>query len=167
MKGNCSGGTVYPGPVSADNQVAVQPAADRDLIEQVLARVREKGGRATSARRLLLRVLLERPGHRSAEEIAADVQARAPDVHLSTIYRNLDELERLKVIDRTRLSHGPATYHLASAAHGHLVCEHCGSMTEVPDQIFGDLAAATQARYGFVINPHHFAVTGRCADCQP
>ena len=153
--------------MSADSQVAAQSAADRDLIEQVLARLRAQGGRATSARRLLLRVLLESPGHRSAEELAAEVQARAPDVHLSTIYRNLDELERLKVIDRTRLSHGPATYHLASAAHGHLVCEQCGSMTEVPDQVFSDLAAATKATYGFVINPHHFAVTGRCASCQP
>jgi len=167
MKGNCSARTVYPGPVSADNEVAAQPAADRDLIERVLAQVREQGGRATSARRLLLGVLLESPGHRSAEEIAADVQARAPEVHLSTIYRNLDELERLKVIDRTRLSHGPATYHLASAAHGHLVCEQCGSMTEVPDGMFSDLASAAKDRYGFVIDPHHFAVTGRCANCQP
>jgi Ferric uptake regulator family len=48
------------------------------------------------------------------------VHARAPDVHLSTNYRNLEELERLGVIDSTRLGSGPATYHLASAAHGHL-----------------------------------------------
>ena len=155
----------YPEAVTQDAHAAPQPAV-RDLIEQVLARMREHGGRATSARRLLLTTLIENPSHRSAEELAADVQARAPDVHLSTIYRNLDELGRLSVVDRTHLGHGPSTYHLASAAHGHLVCKECGSMTEVPDGMFGDLAAAARTRYGFEVDPHHFAVTGRCADCQ-
>jgi Fe2+ or Zn2+ uptake regulation protein len=58
----------------------------------------------------LLEALLAGPGHRSAEQLAADIQARAPGVNLSTIYRNLDELERLKIVDRTHLGHGPATY---------------------------------------------------------
>jgi len=128
--------------------------------------MRSRGGRATSARRLLLAALVTRPGHLSAEELAAEVQSRAPDVNLSTIYRNLEELERLRVVDRTHLGHGPATYHLASAAHGHLVCEKCGSMSEVPDQIFDGLAEQARERYGFVIHPNRFAVTGLCAGCQ-
>lgn len=141
-------------------------AEGQDLIEDVLARMRSRGGRATSARRLLLGALVARPGHLSAEELAAEVQARAPDVNLSTIYRNLEELERLRVVDRTHLGHGPATYHLASAAHGHLVCEKCGSMTEVPEQLFADLAGQARERYGFAIDPLRFAVTGLCANCQ-
>jgi len=138
----------------------------RESIDDVLALVRRRGGRATPARRLLLDALFTSSSHRSAEELAAEVRARAPDVHLSTIYRNLEELERLGVIDSTRLGVGPATYHLASAAHGHLVCEKCGAMTEVPDEMFSGLVRAAGAEYGFEINPHHFAVTGRCANCR-
>jgi len=85
---------------------------------------------------------------------------------MSTIYRNLEELERLGVVDCTRLGGGPATYHLASAGHGHLFCEKCGSVTEVPDDIFAGLVQIAGARYGFEINPHRFAVTGRCASCR-
>jgi Fur family ferric uptake transcriptional regulator len=140
-------------------------AAGHDLIEDVVARLRQHGTRVTPARRLLLGALLASQAHRTAEELAAEVQVGAPDVNLSTIYRNLDELERLKIVDRTHLGHGPAAYHLASAAHGHLVCERCGSMTEVPDTLFGDLAEATRQRYGFAIDPHRFAVTGLCASC--
>lgn len=139
----------------------------RKAVEDVLALVRRHGGRATPARRLLLDTLFASSEHRSAEELAAEVRARAPDVHLSTIYRNLEELERLGVIDSARLGGGPATYHLASAAHGHLVCEECGTMTEVPDEIFAELVRVAGTRYGFAINPHHFAVTGRCASCRP
>ena len=39
-------------------------------------------------------------------------------------------------------------------------------MTEVPDELFGDLSRVVAARYGFAIAPHRFAVTGLCADCQ-
>jgi Fe2+ or Zn2+ uptake regulation protein len=141
-------------------------AADRQAVDDVIALVRRHGGRATPARRLLLNALFDNHGHRSAEELAAEVHSRAPDVHLSTIYRNLEELERLGVIDSTRLGNGPATYHLASAAHGHLVCEQCGTMIEVPDEIFADLVRVASGQYGFAINPHRFAVTGRCAACQ-
>jgi Fur family ferric uptake transcriptional regulator len=140
--------------------------AERQAIEDVLALVRQNGGRATPARRLLLNALFGNREHRSAEELAAEVHAAAPDVHLSTIYRNLEELERLGVVDSTRMGGGPATYHLASAAHGHLVCEKCGSMTEVPDGMFTDLVRTAYSEYQFQINPHRFAVTGRCASCR-
>lgn len=157
---------VYPEAVTGDTQAKPQRADDSGIIEDALTQLRQHGGRATSARRLLLRALLASPGHRSAEQLAADVQASAPGVNLSTIYRNLDELERLKIVDRTDLGHGPATYHLAETAHGHLVCERCGSITEVPSQIFTGLARTTRDQYGFTVTPHRFAVLGTCAACQ-
>ncbi|HUL25629.1 MAG TPA: transcriptional repressor [Streptosporangiaceae bacterium] len=152
--------------MTGDTQARAQWAEDGEVVNNALAQLRQHGGRATSARRLLLRALLASPGHRSAEQLAADVQASAPGVNLSTIYRNLDELERLKIVDRTHLGHGPATYHLAENAHGHLVCEQCGSMTEVPSQIFTGLAWTIRDQYGFTVMPHRFAVLGTCAACQ-
>ena len=157
---------LYPGTVGNETPTASAERAETEAIEEVLALVRRNGGRATPARRLLLKALFGTGEHRSAEELAAEVHAQAPDVHLSTIYRNLEELERLGVIDSTRLGGGPATYHLATAAHGHLVCEKCGSMTEVPDDMFRDLIQTASTEYGFAINPHRFAVTGRCANCR-
>ena len=152
--------------MSHSAHAGVRVAGSPDLIEDALARMREHGRRVTTARRLLLGVLLAEPGHRSAEELAADVQARAPTVNITTIYRNLDELERLKIVDRTRHGHGPATYHLASAAHGHLLCDKCGSMTEVPGEVFSGLARKTREGHGFTVDPHRFAVIGLCASCQ-
>jgi Fur family ferric uptake transcriptional regulator len=134
-------------------------------VDEVLALVREHGGRVTASRRLLLGALFASPGHRTAEDLAAEVQAQSPDVHLSTIYRNLEELERLGVLVHTHVGHGPATYHLAPATHGHLVCEACGRMIEVPGSVFGGLARTAASRYGFTIDPHHVAVLGRCRTC--
>jgi len=143
------------------------PAAEHhDLVEALLARMRAHGDRATPARRLLLQALADKPAHLTAERLAAKVRARAPDVNITTIYRNLDELERLKVVDRTRPLHGPATYHLAATAHGHLVCEECGTVIEVPGQFFAGLADQAREHYGFTIEPHRSSVAGLCSGCR-
>jgi Fe2+ or Zn2+ uptake regulation protein len=141
------------------------PVDDEMTLEGALERVREHGGRVTSSRRLLLAELFGSAGHRNAEELASAVQAKAPDVHLSTVYRNLDELEKLGIVVHTHLGHGPAIYHLSSAVHGHFVCGECGKMIEAPQALFASLADEANSQFGFIIDPHHFAVLGRCATC--
>ena len=148
-------------PLGADT-----PRHDVSTVDDVLALVRESGGRVTNSRRLLLEAIFYEPGHHSAENLAVIVQAKAPDVHLSTIYRNLDELERLGVVVHSHLGHGPATYHLAASAHCHFVCEHCGAAVKAPDELFVSLADRAKKQYGFTIDPHHFSIFGRCRNCQ-
>jgi Fur family transcriptional regulator, ferric uptake regulator len=143
-----------------------QARTGKDRVEEALDLLRARGGRITTSRRLLLQRLFETSAHRTAEDLAAEVQASAPDVHLSTIYRNLDELERLGVVVHAHLGHGPATYHLASDSHGHFVCESCGGMSEAPAALFGQLAKSARSRFGFRIDPRHFAVLGQCAACE-
>jgi len=145
-------------------------------VDDVLALVRASGGRATHSRRVLLEVLFDvhrhatagagAGHHRTAEELAEQVQRRAPDVALSTIYRNLDDLQALGVVVHSHLGHGPATYQLATAAHSHFICDHCGAMIEAPDEVFDGLARTAKAQLGFTIDPHHFAILGRCVDCS-
>jgi Fur family ferric uptake transcriptional regulator len=141
-------------------------APDFSSVEAVLAVLRSRGGRVTSSRRILLQVLFEADGHMSAETLAEAVQARAPDVHLSTIYRNLDDLEELGVIAHSHLGHGPSSYLLAAHAHAHFICAECGAMIEAPDALFRGLARTAKAQLGFAIDPKHFAILGRCADCS-
>ena len=135
-------------------------------VEDVLRLVRARGGRVTESRRTLLEVLFEAGEHKSAEELAGAVQERAPDVHISTIYRNLEDLQQLGVIVHSHLGHGPATYQLASLAHAHFICEACGAMLEAPDELFRGLADTVRAKLGFSIDPHHFAMLGLCRACR-
>src|SRR3954468_6100122 len=133
-----------------------------DRTERILRRLQAGGGGITTARRALIGALVAAEQHVPADDLAASVQATHPDVHRSTIYRTLDALERLGVVDHAHLGHGRAVYHLADEPHHHLVCEECGEVIEVPDDTFDDLASQLHGRYGFSIRPHHFAVLGRC-----
>lgn len=135
-------------------------------MDDVLALVRARGGRSTPSRRLLLEVLFDSKGHLSAEELAQAVQSRSPDVHLSTVYRNLDDLQRLGVVVHSHMGHGPSTYQLASMAHAHFVCESCGTTFEAPDELFAELARAVRQSLGFSIDVHHFGMSGLCAPCR-
>jgi Fe2+ or Zn2+ uptake regulation protein len=133
--------------------------------DRLIAMIREQGERVTSARRALVSALVQAKGHVTADDLAALVQKAQPDVHLSTIYRSLDALERIGVVDHVHLGHGRAVYHLADEPHQHLVCEVCGAVVEVPDATFAELSHTLRRRYGFTIRPNHFAVLGRCRAC--
>ncbi len=140
-------------------------ASDTDAVLRLL---RAGGGRATATRRATIDVLLSAGDdeHLNAEEILHRVRRQVPDVAESTVYRTLASLEELGVITHLHLGHGPSTYHQAANSHQHLVCQTCGSIIDVPDTIFDDLAAHIDEGYGFIIDPRHFALQGTCRACR-
>ena len=139
--------------------------AGQERLERILGQLREGGGRITPARRALVTALLDAESHVTADDLAEAVQRSHPDVHRSTIYRTLDALEELGVVDHVHLGHGRAVYHLLDDPHQHLVCEVCEDVIEVPDALFRPLADRLAKDYGFTLRPNHFAVLGRCAAC--
>lgn len=154
---------VYPGSVTKlTRTTAGHPPA---TVDEAIAMLRAEGGRATPSRRVILEILFRTDSHLTAEELTSAVQRRLPDVHLSTIYRNLEELQALGVIDHSHLGHGPATYLLATRSHAHFICDDCGKRIDARDELFFDLARQAKRELGFIVDLHHFAILGRCADC--
>ena len=137
-----------------------------ERLARILDTLRDKGGRLTPARRTIVTALIEANTHVTADELAATVQEQLPDVHLSTIYRTLERLEELDVIEHVHLGHGRAVYHLADERHHHLVCDECGWVTALPPELLTDVADNVQRRYGFVLDPSHFSLGGLCRDCN-
>ena len=136
-----------------------------DQVAVILARLRAAGGRVTVARRALVQALVAGE-HLTADDLAAQVQALHPEVHLSTVYRTLDALEELGVVTHVHLGHGRAVYHLAESAHLHMVCSHCGSVTELSDDVIAPLADRVSRENGFTLEPRHFALLGTCRACN-
>ena len=140
-------------------------AGGTERLDRILGELRASGGRITPARRALVTALLDADTHVTADDLAEVVQRSHPDVHRSTIYRTLDALEELGIVDHVHLGHGRAVYHLLDDPHQHLVCEVCQHVIEVPDELFRPLAETLARDYRFVLRSNHFAVLGRCAEC--
>lgn len=135
-------------------------------VSAVLDQLSERGMRRTAARQAILEVLFSTSGHLTAEDLAARVQRRFPSVDVSTVYRTLDVLESLEIVDHVHLAHGPAVYHLAEDDHQHLVCERCGNVEELPAERLRSFARMLREDFGFHVDRRHFAIVGLCRACH-
>jgi Fur family transcriptional regulator, ferric uptake regulator len=138
---------------------------DSSVVDDLVARLREQGLRATTPRRIIVETLIAQPGHITADGLTALVQARAPHVNKATVYRTLDALEALGEVQRTAVDQSPAHWHLTGHEHHHLVCDRCGAVLEVPAKEFLKLARAFRTAYGFEVDLRHIALPGVCRAC--
>jgi len=134
-------------------------------VDQAISAIRDSGSRVTVDRRAVIEALDRSDDHLTAEEVAGAVWAHYPDINLATVYRTLELLERLEIAFHVHLGHGPSRWHLADDVHHHLVCELCGKVVEIPDSTFDPLRKRLRRDTGFVIDPHHFSLSGVCAGC--
>jgi Fur family ferric uptake transcriptional regulator len=149
-----------PAVISLD--VVANERAD-DIVE----RLRERGGRMTRPRRLVINALLSGPGHHmTASDIVAAVRADDPEFYESTVYRTLDRLLELGVVERVQLGPGGAVFHLPHRPHHHLVCERCGNVIEIPAAVLDDLSTRIRAEHGFRLRPSASTLVGSCARCD-
>lgn len=104
--------------------------------------------------------------HVTADELAERVQERFPSVNLSTVYRTLDALEDVGIVDHVHLGHGRAVYHLTTDDHQHIVCESCERVVELPIDHLEPFLEMVRREYGFEVDRRHFAIVGRCERCR-
>ncbi|MGA2619262.1 MAG: transcriptional repressor [Thermoguttaceae bacterium] len=86
--------------------------------------------RNTRQRRIILEELRGVKSHPTAVEIFERVRRRLPKISLGTVYRNLDLLTRLGMIQKLEWSAGEARFDGAVAAHDHLRCLGCGRVDD-------------------------------------
>ncbi|HEY7931049.1 MAG TPA: transcriptional repressor [Acidimicrobiales bacterium] len=135
-------------------------------VETMVSTVRGAAKRVTAAKRTVAEVLVEAHGHLTVDEITSAVQRQRPEVSPSTIYRILEEFEELELVVHAHLGQPAAVYHLAGIVHGHLTCEICQRTVEIPSSHFDALSRELLARYGFQLDRHHLALSGRCRACR-
>ena len=129
-------------------------------------RLRARGYRLTPQRQLVLEAV-GRLGHATPEDIAAAVRETAQAVNISTVYRTLELLEELGLVQHAHLGHGAPTYSLAGDSdHVHLVCRDCGAVDEAPPALVAPIVEELAATRGFQVDVGHFAVFGRCRECS-
>ncbi|MGC8626342.1 MAG: Fur family transcriptional regulator [Acidimicrobiales bacterium] len=141
--------------------------ASEVAVARAVRAVRDAGGRATVALRCVVGALAQAESHRSAEDLAAAVRPKYPEINESTVYRTLERLESLGVTYHVHLGHGPAQWHLVSERpHQHLACRRCGRVIEVAEDVFTPLVRYLAEGYGFTADMEHFAISGTCSSCS-
>ncbi len=139
------------------------------LVAQVRGQLRERGERMTSQRRAVLIVLSRHTGHATADEVFEAVAATNKPIARTSIYRTLEALSGLGVVQHIHLGHGATAYHLAdheAAAHLHAQCRDCARIYDLPAGLLDEVAARLADELDFRLDPAHAALSGLCADCR-
>ncbi len=144
--------------------------ADRTapVVESVAAGLRARGERMTQPRRAVVATLAGSADHLSAEEILVDASRVYPGVNRSTIYRALETLADLGVVQHIHSGRAATLYHLTSEAgpHAHATCDRCGLVIDLPGEVLAGAALRLRRDEGFVLDPGHVALSGLCRTCS-
>ena len=94
--------------------------------------LKEKGYKYTLQRKAILDVIGKQSGHYKANEIFNMVSKKIPGVSFSTIYRNLELLINLGIVNKLSIEEGINHYELSAGEHHHhIICKLCGNVKEI------------------------------------
>jgi len=125
------------------------------------------GYRVTGPRRAVADLISDQDGHFTAAELETVARQRRLGISRATLFRALDLLTELQVLERLDLPSGEHAYvPCATAHHHHVVCSRCGRTTDVEDSGVAEAVAEIARRSGYRVDTHRLELFGLCRHCQ-
>jgi Fur family transcriptional regulator, ferric uptake regulator len=136
--------------------------------DHALATIAGAGHRASVQRAEIVGALGELGCGVTAREIADLLRDRGSGVGLASVYRTLDLLDRMQLVQRFEVGEGSARYepaHPGGEHHHHLVCRSCGRVSAFEDAGLERAIDRLAARVDFAIDYHDVTLRGECPAC--
>ncbi|MBI5975334.1 Fur family transcriptional regulator [Staphylococcus canis] len=142
-----------------------------ERLNRVKQQLQQSSYKLTPQREATVRVLIENEAdHLSAEDVYLKVKEKAPEIGLATVYRTLELLAELKVVDKVSFGDGVSRFDLRKEGskhfHHHLVCMECGRVDEIEEDLLPQVEERVENEFNFKILDHRLTFHGICKDCQ-
>jgi Fe2+ or Zn2+ uptake regulation protein len=125
------------------------------------------GYRLTAPRRAVADLIAEQTGHFTVSDLESVVRDRRLGISRATLFRALDLLTELGVVERLDLPTGEHAYvPCARAHHHHVICSRCGRTAEAEDCGVAQAVAEVARTTGYRIDSHRLELFGLCRHCQ-
>ena len=141
--------------------------------EKVKDLLREKGLKVTSQRLMVLNILSTHGDeHLTVEEIYDLAKEESPEIGLATIYRTVQVLLELHVIEKVTFDDGVARYELngedtgSGHRHHHAICTQCGKVYSLETDLLDTLEKQVFKSLGFEVTDHEVKLYGLCSACR-
>lgn len=137
--------------------------------ETALERLRETTGRSGGARRVVVELLGRQDCCLSAQEVHDRVRAEGARIGIASVYRTLDGLDGLGLVQRVDLGDGASHFERADPRgdhHHHLVCDDCGKVEPFADQALEAAIVSVAGGRGYDVAAHDVVLRGACGDCR-
>lgn len=141
--------------------------------EKVKDLLREKGLKVTSQRLMVLNILSAHGDeHLTVEEIYDLAKEESPEIGLATIYRTVQVLLELHVIEKVTFDDCFARYELngeetgSGHRHHHAICTQCGKVYSLETDLLDTLEKQVFESLGFEVTDHEVKLYGLCSACR-
>lgn len=125
------------------------------------------GLRNTAQRTLIMDIIRQGQGHLDADEVHRRAKLKQPRLSLSTVYRTLQKLKGLGLIEELHFDEAHHHYEIKPPTeHHHLVCLNCGKIIEFEYPLARLVKKNAPEAKGFEITGSEVRLTGYCAECQ-
>jgi Fur family transcriptional regulator, ferric uptake regulator len=134
----------------------------------IIAALEDAGYRLTEPRRALAELIVARGSSTfTAADLVADVRSQRLGIGRATVFRAIDLLVSIGVVERVDLQSGEHAYVSCVATHHHhVICSRCARATEIGDLGLGAIAREVARRTGYRVGEHRLELFGLCPDCQ-
>jgi len=138
-------------------------------IESAEAALRGAGYRSSAPRSAVLELIARQDCVLSAREIADELRSGGREVGVATVYRTLEVLEGMRLLQRLDVGGESARYEPALPGgehhHHHLVCDECGRVTPFEDEDLERAIASLAGRLDHTVGDHDVILRGTCPEC--
>ncbi len=136
--------------------------------DEALAALRNAGLRRGGARRAVVDYLSAQECCRSAQEIHDGILSAGGTVGVASVYRTIETLVELRLVQRVDVGDGVARFEPVGAAdhhHHHLVCDDCGRVEPFIDEPLEQALERAAGRLGYAMQ-HEVVLRGTCGNCR-
>lgn len=151
------------------SKIATPPADD--WIEYAERQLHDAGHRSSMPRSAVLDLIGRQECVLTAREIADELRAGGREVGVATVYRTLELLEELRLVQRLDVGGASARYEPAlpdgEHHHHHLVCDRCGRVTPFEDDTLERVIHELGDRLEYSVGDHDVILRGKCPQCTP
>jgi Fur family peroxide stress response transcriptional regulator len=132
----------------------------------VIRALRKKGYKATPQRIAISRLAVRNRDHPSAQKIYQEVKALFPTVSLATVYKTLQILSKLGLIQELSFPEGQAKFDSYMRPHINLVCTRCGSIQDIDDRSAEEMVKRVAMATKFTATGQRIDIYGICEKCR-
>ncbi|MFC2046788.1 Fur family transcriptional regulator [Chloroflexota bacterium] len=125
------------------------------------------GLRATNQRTLIMEIIRQGQGHLDADEIYRRAREKQPRLSLSTVYRTLQKLKKLGLIEELHFDEAHHHYEVKPLSeHHHLICLDCGRVIEFNHLLSRYIKKNVPEAKDFEVVETEVRMAGYCPRCR-
>jgi Fur family peroxide stress response transcriptional regulator len=117
-------------------------------------------------REAVLEKIRSTTSHPSADWVYEELRKEIPDLSLGTVYRNLAMFKEEGLIISVGVVNGQERFDGNTSEHTHFVCESCGRVIDVEEELDPELNGLIEKRYDVDVAFHQLTFFGKCDDCR-